>query len=107
MSSVFVRWPLLRISVILQLLCSLQVQHADSALPSRMYVQAMAHAGSLPKRGGSKERNFVAGQSVDICKWSLWATGGAKSIVCVSPFFSLFCFTRYYIHVVYAPLWSP
>ncbi|KAL9471757.1 hypothetical protein ACSS6W_009698 [Trichoderma asperelloides] len=34
-------------------------QHADSALPSRMYVQAMVHAGSPLKRGRSKERNSL------------------------------------------------
>lgn len=82
MCSVFVRWPLLRISVILQLLGSLWAQHTystDSALPSRMY-KAMAHAGSPSKRGRCKERNSMRVSPLKSCRWSLWATGGVHCL---------------------------
>lgn len=58
MSSVCVQWPLLRISVMLQLLCSLQVQHADSALPSRMYEQ-WPMLGLLQSGGDSKSETSL------------------------------------------------
>lgn len=67
MSSVFVQWPLLRISVILQLFCSPWVQHTDIALPSRMHKQRPKL--SLLQSGGCKEPNdagllkSVAGRS--------------------------------------------
>lgn len=85
MSSVFVRWLLLRISVILQLFCSPWVQHTDIALPSRMSKQWPMRR-LLQSGGDAKSETmrvsllkFVDGRS----------RRREESIVCVSPFFSL------------------
>lgn len=96
MSSVFVRWLLLRISVILQLFCSPWVQHTDIALPSRMSKQWPMRR-LLQSGGDAKSETMRVSllKSVDGR-----SRRREESIVCVSPFFSLSCFTRY------APPWS-